>query len=154
MKDIVLKAVAYCTISDTAKSSVEVLKEHYYQLMKEKGYGVAEVGTYHRQNGTTELIQGIYADEGSAGLGIEGHPALGQLIKDAQERNFDIMFINDINMIENQELTQVLKDIYKLGIYVFIESTEDTPIHQSKDHDLLLTINDYLAQTHQQNPRV
>lgn len=126
------RAVAYCRVStdyEDQLNSLAVQEEYFRTHMEEFGY---------------ELVQ-IYADEGITGTKKRSRKAFLQMLQDAGEGKFDVLFVKDIsrfarNTLDSLESVRLLK-----GLNIEIVFVNNQGILESGS-ELMFTIMAAMAQ--------
>lgn len=103
------RAVAYCRVSTDKEdqlNSLEAQREYFQNNVANYGF---------------ELVH-IYADEGITGTKKKNRKAFLQMLEDARERKFEVLFVKDIsrfarNTLDSLESVRLLK---KLSINIVL----------------------------------
>lgn len=98
------KAVIYIRKAIGDKVDVEIKKEQSIDLCKKQGWEVSEV----------------YIDNGFSGGNMD-RPGLRKMLQDAKDKKFDILFVQDVNMLSRWpedalEISKTLKNIALMSI--------------------------------------
>ena len=139
-----MKAVAYCRVSTNEldqKNSLQNQMRHYQELFKKQEYSPVNVGLLYRKNGTTENLEGIFADEGITGTKKKNRKAMDYLLKCAENREFDVVYCKNVPRFARsvEDGAGDLKRLKQLGIKVIFEDGN------MNYHDHESTINMFLA---------
>lgn len=126
------RAVAYCRVSTDKEdqiNSLETQQEYFRNHMEEYGY---------------ELVR-IYADEGITGTKKKNRKAFIQMLEDAKQRKFDMLFVKDIsrfarNTLDSLESVRLLK-----GLNIDIVFVNNQGILETGS-ELMFTIMSAMAQ--------
>ncbi|CAG7648177.1 recombinase family protein [Paenibacillus allorhizosphaerae] len=118
----------------------EYIEKHQYQI-------VSDCGIFCKRDGSAEKTSGYYVDEGFSGAKSAKHrKAFQQMIKDAKERRFDIIFCKNISRFGRnvQEILKYIGDLKEIGVGVFFEDVNIYTLNNSDD--VKITIFSALAQ--------
>lgn len=126
------RAVAYCRVSTDKEDQLNSLaaqQEYFKAHMEEYGY---------------ELIQ-IYADEGITGTKKRSRKAFMQMLEDARDGRFDVLFVKDIsrfarNTLDSLESVRMLKSLNIDIVFVNNQGILET------GSELMFTIMSAMAQ--------
>jgi len=126
------KAVAYCRVSTDKEdqiNSLDAQREYFRTYMEESGY---------------ELVQ-IYADEGITGTKKRSRKAFLQMLEDAKNGRFDVLFVKDIsrfarNTLDSLESVRLLKSLNINIVFVNNQGILET------GSELMFTIMSAMAQ--------
>lgn len=92
--------------------------------------------SFCRSDGTAEVTNGYYVDEGFSGAkSFKYRGAFQQMIKDAKARKFDIIFVKDMKRFGRnvQETLKFIGDLKELGIGVYFDNINASSL-ESEDN--------------------
>ena len=129
-----IRAAAYCRVStNTADQhhSYTVQMEYYTRLF---------------ENSTTELLVGIYADEGISGTGSENRNDFQRMLRDCRKGKIDRIYTKSISRFarNTKDCLLYIRELRTLGVSVFFEK-ENIDTGRITD-EMMLTIMGGLAQ--------
>lgn len=122
------KAVAYIRVSTKSKTqlhSYEYQVEYWEDMLKE--------------NPNYEF-SGVYADKGISGRWLAKRPQLNQLLEDAREGKFEVVFTKSVARFSRntQELLEMVRELRDLGVEVIFEKENINTFNPSAE--LYMTI--------------
>lgn len=110
-KTKIKRAVAYIRVS--TKSDTQL---HSYDYQVEYYKGLIE------RNPNLEYV-GIYSDWGISGRWLAKRPQLNQLLEDAKEHKFDVVYTKSVSRLSRNttELLEIVRELRDLGVEVLFE---------------------------------
>ena len=132
----VLRAAAYCRVStdkDEQLSSLENQKSFFEDYVYRNGY----------------VLYKVYADEGISGTKLKNRTAFNLMMREAESRCFDILFVKDISRFARNavDFLQSIRELKALGIQCrFVNSNLST-----EDGEFTLGILALIAQEESAN---
>ena len=154
-------ACAYCRVSsdhEEQKNSIREQKQQWLEFFSDTGSKNAEVGMIcHRliigtkSNGTlkkSKLIaeprtDGLYIDEGITGTSVRNRRAFQQMIEDAKQKKFDVIYVEDVSRFSRsvEDGLTVVKDLRELGVAVYFRKEGWDTLDTSKEFELQLRMS-------------
>lgn len=137
-------AVAYCRVSTDKKEqelSIREQKAQWTEYFAEKKIKFAKCGLlYKKDKSTKKFVKkfekiGIYADEGISGKSLRNRMAFNQMILDAKQKKFDVIYVEDGSRFSRstEDALKVIKDLRELGIGVYFRKEGITSLDVQSD---------------------
>ena len=129
-----IRAAAYCRVSTNTAD------QHHSYTMQMEYY------TRLFENSTTELLVGIYADEGISGTGSENRSDFQRMLRDCRKGKIDRIYTKSISRFSRntKDCLQSIRELRTLGVSVYFEK-ENIDTGTIPD-EMLFTILGGLAQ--------
>lgn len=119
-----MRAVAYARVSTDNEDQINSLNaqiEYFNEKFMDNKYEKSGVGFLYRKDGTRELLEGTYADEGLSGTSLKKREAFKQMINDAKQGKFDTIFVKSVSRFGRsvEDVSKTYKDLkeYNVGVY-------------------------------------
>ena len=139
------KIVVYCRVStnkEEQKKSIIQQKDQWSKYINDSTeYEFANCGMLYRKDGTTEIISnGIYADEGISGTSLRNRNAFNQMILDAKQRKFNMIFVEDVSRFSRcvEDGISIVKDLQEIGVHIFFRKENINTAEANNDFNITL----------------
>lgn len=131
-------AVAYgrvSTDSDDQLNSLDNQLSFFEEYFKEQGYQKGDCGVLCRKNGYSEVLQGVFADEGISGKNLLKREAFKQMMREATAGKFDLIITKSVSRFGRnvEDTAKAVKDLKELGIGVYFLDLKINSLDNSKE---------------------
>ncbi|MDD4600425.1 hypothetical protein SDC9_05978 [bioreactor metagenome] len=143
------KCVAYCRVSTDSSDQLNSLRNqtgYYLEKFQQEGFVPAKSGMLYRKDGATDILEGIFADEGISGTSTKNREAFKAMIEAAYKKEFDIIYVKNISRFGRsvEDIAKVLKDLKVAGVEVRFEDNNLSNLNGA--HEVMINVLTSLAQ--------
>lgn len=136
-----MRAVQYARVStkhEEQLASLQNMINSYPDICKEMGWKQTDIGVFYKKSGRsfeTEYIRGHYVDEGITGTSLKYRQAFKQMINDAKEGKFDLIFVKSVSRFGRsvEDVSKITKDLKEYGIGVYFMDLKVNSLDSSKE---------------------
>lgn len=134
-----MRATFYARVSSDSieqKNSIISQVEFFKEYLKRNNFHAVNCGVFCKKDGTVELTDGYYVDEGFSGAkSYKYRKAFQQMMKDAKAKKFDMIFVKDIKRFGRnvQETLKFIGELKELGIGVYFEDIKANTLNKADD---------------------
>ncbi|GGG19752.1 recombinase family protein [Paenibacillus aceti] len=145
-----MKVTFYARVSSDSeeqKKSIQSQISYFNDYIERNGYERVEEGIFYRKDGTCELTEGYYVDEGYSGAKSYRHrKAFQEMMKDAKQRKFEMLFVKDIKRFGRnvRETLECIAELKKNNIGVYFDDIQANTL--KKDDEFKINMFAALAE--------
>ncbi|WP_139996280.1 recombinase family protein [Paenibacillus paridis] len=129
------------TDSEEQKSSIASQIEFFKEYIMSNKHRKADCGIFCKRDGTAEVTDGYYVDEGFSGAKSFKHrKAFQQMILDAKARKFDMIFVKDIKRFGRnaQETLKYIGELKEIDVGVYFDNISANTLDRDDDFRIQL----------------
>lgn len=131
-------AVAYGRVSTDSNDQLNSLVNQlsfFDEYFNEQGYQKGNCGLLCRKNGETEVLLGVFADEGISGKNLRKREAFKRMMKEAKKGSFDLIVTKSVSRFGRsvEDTVKAVKDLKELGIGVYFLDLKINSLDNSKE---------------------